>query len=116
MAKGSTTATMVFLKNGEQMELKTSNIGDSGYMLLRPKSSPDGSVSLQKLFRSESQQHYFNCPFQIGNHNKSAPSKQAFETSHAVNPEDILVLGTDGLWDNLFDEDVITLIEKRLGA
>jgi len=27
---------------------------------------------------------------------------------------DIVVLGTDGLWDNLFDDDVKSVIEARL--
>jgi len=54
-AKGSTTATMAFLND---TQLKTCNLGDSGYLLLRPQ---DGK--LQTLYRSESQQYYFNCPY-----------------------------------------------------
>jgi serine/threonine protein phosphatase PrpC len=78
-AKGSTTATMVFLKNRDKLELKTCNLGDSGYLLLRPE-----SLSLQKVYRFESQQHYFNCPYQMGNHNIKPPSSEAFEISHDV--------------------------------
>ena len=85
--------------------MKSCNLGDSGFMLLRPNGS-----ELTKVYRSETQQYYFDCPFQTGNHSRTPPSAEAFETTHEVNPNDIVVLGTDGLWDNLFDEDVISLI------
>lgn len=103
-AKGSTTATMAFLTQDKQ--LKTCNIGDSGYLLLRRGESGN----LESVFRSTSQQHYFNCPYQFGIHNKKPPSDQAFSTVHLIEENDILVLGTDGLWDNLFDQDIIDLI------
>jgi len=30
-----------------------------------------------------------------------------------VNPGDIVILGTDGLFDNLFDEDIVQLVNKE---
>jgi hypothetical protein len=41
--------------------LKTSNLGDSGYIILRPDSKKPGKF--QTIFRSESQQYSFNFPF-----------------------------------------------------
>ena len=55
-AKGSTTVTMAHLT--QDSKLKTCNLGDSGYLVLRPEGE-----EIIKVFRSESQQHYFNCPF-----------------------------------------------------
>ena len=34
--------------------------------------------------------------------------------THTVTGNDILVLGTDGLWDNLFDHDIVAILESRL--
>ena len=33
---------------------------------------------------------------------------------HSIQLDDILVLGTDGLRDNLFDSDIIAVIEERM--
>ena len=62
-AKGSTTCVMVELVNHVSgPKLKTLNFGDSGYMLFRADGSPDG---FSTFAQSESQQHYFNCPYQL---------------------------------------------------
>ena len=58
--KGSTTACMAKLDGKDK--LKTCNLGDSGYLIVRPNKAGE----LEKVFRSESQQHYFNCPYQCG--------------------------------------------------
>ena len=61
---GSTTVVMAEIENksveSKEATLKTCNLGDSGYMLLRPKDT-DSEI----LFKSKSQQHRFNMPFQV---------------------------------------------------
>lgn len=118
-AKGSTTACLAELdghlllnKSGhEEVNLKTCNLGDSGYLLLRPVAG-GGFTSL--MYKSESQQHYFNCPFQVGNHKiKDMPTK-AFSTEHKVRKDDVLILATDGVLDNLFDRDIQYCVEVNL--
>lgn len=104
-AKGSTTSTMAYLKGDGHLE--TCNLGDSGYLLIRP----DAHGKLTSLYRSESQQYYFNCPYQTGNHNKKSPSHEAFSICHLVKENDIIVLGTDGVWDNLYDQDIMKIVE-----
>ncbi len=86
---------------------------------------------MQVVFRSEEQQHDFNFPYQLGSQSRDRPShadvKQyvvsaivAFvigpNTLHRVKVAegDIVVLGTDGLFDNLFDEDIIQSIQSTL--
>ena len=55
---GSTTCVMAELPETSETKgrnvLKTLNLGDSGYMIVR---------NHEIVFRSESQQHYFDCPY-----------------------------------------------------
>ena len=86
--------------------MQTLNLGDSAYMLLRPKVSEfDSSVSLEKIYRSQEQQHRFNNPFQCGM--RYQLPYNAFDTQHRVFHNDIIIMGTDGVFDNLYEEQII---------
>eukprot|EP00271_Cylindrocystis_brebissonii_P009495 TRINITY_DN243_c0_g1_i2.p1 TRINITY_DN243_c0_g1~~TRINITY_DN243_c0_g1_i2.p1 ORF type:complete len:762 (-),score=236.25 TRINITY_DN243_c0_g1_i2:1866-4151(-) len=71
-------------------------MGDSGFMLIR---------SGQVVLRSRPMQHSFNLPYQVGTSGGNDPS-ECEEYAVEVQARDILLLGTDGLFDNVF-EDVI---------
>jgi protein phosphatase PTC7 len=91
------SATCVCLSLDKQAPvLYTANLGDSGYLLLRKS-----GLDLVSVFRSKEMQHSFNFPFQVGTGGDD-PQK-AKEQVHSVRDKDILVVGTDGLFDNLFD-------------
>lgn len=82
----------------------TANLGDSGFLLYRR-----GNIVL----RSEVQTHSFNCPFQLGTNSGDKPSLAA--TSQAeLEKGDVLLLGTDGLFDNLFDHQIIKFLSAQL--
>lgn len=100
------SSTLVLAAIGGDGRLNTANIGDSGYMLLRPA----GEGKFEMVFKSVEQQHSFNFPFQIGT-NGDDPSK-ADSDFHAVFKKDILILGTDGLFDNLDEIQVQRLVEQ----
>ena len=57
---GSSTCVIASMDR-EAPVVYTSNLGDSGYLLLRKK-----GTNLVTVFRSEEQTHAFNFPFQIG--------------------------------------------------
>ena len=60
---------------------------------------------MEKVFRSKEQQYRFNFPYQCGTGCK--PPTNAFDNSHEIKVQsDVVVMGTDGLFDNLFDEDI----------
>lgn len=99
---GSCTCVLATLDENAPL-LYTANIGDSGYMLLRKE-----GLDLVKLFRSKEQQHSFNFPFQVGTGGDD-PAKADSEI-HDVRDGDIIILASDGLWDNVFDMKVIELI------
>jgi protein phosphatase PTC7 len=128
-SQGSCTFAMCTL-DLEKEYLHTLNLGDSGYMLIRGKGAgsevktPNKSLNniLNKnnqnnkesdtfdvLFRSEEQQHSFNFPYQVGTNGDSP--EEADVKVHKFQENDILILGTDGLWDNLYDIQILNIIK-----
>ena len=57
------------------------------------------------MFKSQEQQHYWNCPFQVGSDSKK-DEDLAYSTTHQLQEDDILVMGSDGLFDNEYDEEI----------
>ncbi|KAK4372295.1 hypothetical protein RND71_007679 [Anisodus tanguticus] len=97
-AKGSSTACILNLDNDT---LRAINVGDSGFVVIR-----DGVI----VYKSEIQQSRFNCPFQLGNGRGLDDSSVAMEVSVPVKAGDIVVLGTDGLFDNVHDFELETIV------
>lgn len=106
---GSSTACIVALHN-EKRILHTANLGDSGFVVIRKNAI---------VHRSQEQQHYFNSPFQLAIHPTIKDPRMiadspdlASVTSFNVEENDILVIATDGLWDNLPDAAILEEIKK----
>ena len=95
---GSTTVVIAVLDPHEK-KLATTLLGDSAYMILRKNKYNS------KLYRSLEQQHRFNCPYQVGT-GKDHPYL-ANDEVHSIQNDDIVIMGTDGIWDNVFDEEII---------
>jgi protein phosphatase PTC7 len=89
--------------------LSALNLGDSGFRLFRQLDSEAGAPRLE--MGSRPQQHFFNCPFQLGGDNADRP-RNGDRYTHAVQPGDLIVLATDGLFDNLFDDEIGALLAK----
>jgi hypothetical protein len=111
---GSTTAIVVTLESmaKDKASIHVANLGDSGIMLVRPSGSDQPPT---KLFRSVEQQHSFNFPFQLGGGGGDRP-EMADRHNIPVVENDLVVLGTDGLFDNLFDEEIVEIIDKHVAA
>lgn len=101
--QGSSTACVLTLNKDV---LHSANVGDSGFMLFRNK---------KFLFKSSTQQHKFNCPFQLGNAARSDRPSSAREMKVRVIPGDLIVLGTDGLLDNMFGREIEQVLEEKTG-
>lgn len=86
--------------------LRVASIGDSGYMILSPM--PDG---YRKVFRSVEQQHDFNFPYQVGT-NGDDPI-MAVNSTHPTSAGDLLIVASDGLFDNMFDEAIVDMVNKN---
>ncbi|KAJ1915649.1 hypothetical protein H4219_004219 [Mycoemilia scoparia] len=100
--KGSSTACIVLLRDDE---LRVANLGDCGLTVVR-----HGDM----IFRTEEQQHSFNFPYQLGTgkHSDKPTDAQIFRLK--VRKGDIIIVGSDGLFDNLFDEDILEEVNRLL--
>jgi len=94
--QGSSTCCIVVL---DGYCLKTANLGDSGFLVLR------GS---DIVFRSKEQQHSFNFPYQLGTGSADMPYHAVTITVN-IQPGDLVIVGSDGLWDNLYDDEIVEL-------
>ncbi|MPC28655.1 Protein phosphatase PTC7 [Portunus trituberculatus] len=110
---GSSTACVVVLQ-GDAGHLYSANIGDSGFVVVR-----NGSV----VHRSQEQQHYFNTPFQLSlpppgtNAQVLSDRPESAETlEFLVKEGDMLMVATDGVFDNLPDSLIVKEMVKVQGS
>lgn len=132
-AYGSTTALLgICIKS----TLVTANLGDSTVIVLRPT----GFGKVRVVFRSKEMQHAFNCPFQLSslpapktyrelvrkgygmlvkylqeakNIVKDNPTTAAIYTV-PLHSNDIVIAGSDGLFDNLQEISIVEQAEAGL--
>lgn len=128
---GSSTA-FVACFDSKTSKLQISYLGDSGIIVLRR--TPE-TFRMGIVYRSPAQQHSFNCPFQLS----KLPSQEDFpglqengltcfinlvknsedvpqdlpchsiSKEIAVSQSDLIVIATDGLFDNLFDYEICSI-------
>lgn len=110
---GSSTATMASLNNRDA-KLQVLNLGDSGLILFRKSGN-----AMQIVGQTMATTHGFNFPAQIGNIGdprlgsmKSDTSDDATLNTFALEDGDVAVMGTDGLWDNVFEEQIMDILVK----
>jgi len=131
---GSSTACIA-LFDGRRHQLHFSNLGDSGLIILRHiDSNVAGSLKrerhvprtertsdLRLAFVSQQQLHSFNHPYQLGWTGEEIPegSETSFKTARAacttsihVRRGDIILVATDGLFDNVEEEEICEIALK----
>jgi len=110
---GSSTACILTLDKTTGT-VYSSNIGDSGFIVIR-----NGKV----VYQTHELQHYFNAPYQLSvlpDEMKNDPinimdsPNDAIIDQYTVEEGDVIVLGTDGLWDNIFNEEIITKLASSI--
>lgn len=103
---GSCTLAALSL-NLKTLHLNTYLMGDAGFMIVR-----NGQI----IYRSVDQLKDFNFPFQMGV-GKDMPM------DHPINGEinqlklklwDVIVIGSDGLFDNLFDKKILNIVNFEM--
>lgn len=100
---GSSTACILSIKGSS---LDALNVGDSGFRIVR-----DNRV----VYGSKEQQHSFNLPYQLGPSSNDKP-EHGDAYKYTLKEGDIVIVGTDGLFDNLYDETIISLLNKKSTA
>ncbi|XP_047329484.1 probable protein phosphatase 2C 55 [Impatiens glandulifera] len=104
-AEGSSTVCIIALT---ERGLHAINLGDSGFMVIRDDCT---------VFKSPAQQHAFNRTYQlaaIGNGADLLSSAQVF--SVPVIPEDVIIAGSDGLFDNLYSNEIASIAVNVIRA
>jgi protein phosphatase PTC7 len=100
---GSSTACILTIKGSAFDAL---NVGDSGFRIVR-----DNHV----VYGSKEQQHSFNLPYQLGPSSNDQP-EHGDSYKYTLKDGDIVIVGTDGLFDNLYDDAIISLLNKKSNA
>ena len=114
MAGGSTACVAVARPDGT---LDVANLGDSGFLQLRLNAVH---------FASDPQTHAFNTPFQLsvvppsmaarmaayGGAQLSDLPRDADVSEHDLRHGDVLVFATDGVLDNLFNQDILRIASR----
>ncbi|OTB07594.1 hypothetical protein M426DRAFT_317901 [Hypoxylon sp. CI-4A] len=116
---GGSTASIAIA--GEDGKLEVANLGDSGFVHLRMNAVHS---------YSEPQTHAFNTPYQLsivpasmlaraavfGGAQLCDYPKDADVTQHTLKHGDILVFASDGVWDNLFNQDILRIASRLMVA
>ncbi|KAJ8770609.1 hypothetical protein K2173_021256 [Erythroxylum novogranatense] len=103
-ANGSSTACIITLaKEG----LHAINLGDSGFMVVR-----DGCT----IFQSPVQQHGFNFTYQLASGHDGDPPGSGQVFNIPVAPGDVIIAGTDGLFDNLYNSEITAIVVQTVRA
>ncbi|KAL4528610.1 hypothetical protein Ndes2526B_g07275 [Nannochloris sp. 'desiccata'] len=103
-APGTCTVALATLEGNY---LRLASLGDCGTRIVR-----DGVV----IFASIVQEHRFNQPYQLGSprfHPSNVPD-DAHRYNVVVQPGDVIVMGSDGLWDNLWDHELEIVVAEEL--
>ncbi|KAM6573906.1 hypothetical protein CsatA_022233 [Cannabis sativa] len=106
--QGSSTACILCHNNGILLStacilchnngiLQSVNVGDSGFIIFRND---------KLVYRSKTQLVEFNVPYQLGNSEGYDTPDSAGTMEITVVPKDVIVLETDGLFDNMFVSDI----------
>lgn len=103
---GSSTCTLAVFDPVEP-KLYTANIGNSGFFIYR---RVDDDVNL--VFRSKDLTHGFNAPYLVGTDGDN-PDSANYESVEIQN-KDLIVMYTEGLIQNMFDDQIMRMIKPFL--
>jgi len=112
-SQGSSTACVVCIEGNV---LRVANLGDSGFYLLRKTEPVHDSGDRRSVAQLEwtvvaatvEQLHSFNCPVQLGT-SSSDTADSADLSAVEVEPGDITICCTDGLLDNVWEDEIVRL-------
>ncbi|XP_020154241.1 putative protein phosphatase 2C 24 [Aegilops tauschii subsp. strangulata] len=105
-ASGTPAASTAVIVSLAGRSLRWAYVGDSGFAVFR-----DGRI----LHRSQPQQSYFNCPFQLSSDSEDSNKvSEAAVGEIAVEEGDVVVVASDGLFDNVFDAMLEKIVQSGL--
>mmetsp|Transcript_72931 Transcript_72931/g.89454 ORF Transcript_72931/g.89454 Transcript_72931/m.89454 type:complete len:325 (-) Transcript_72931:81-1055(-) len=108
----STVLVMKLMCNGDNIKYNSFNIGDCQYAIFRGNGNNEyklNSISVPQI-------QAFGIPNQIGAFKSSVniSNGEYINNDKDINKDDIIVIGSDGLWDNLFYNDIENIISYNM--
>jgi serine/threonine protein phosphatase PrpC len=102
---GSCTVVSLSL-NIKTLHLNSYVLGDSGFMIIRNN---------RIVYRSKDLLHGFNFPYQLAfmNEHSNSPN-DGFIRPFKLRVNDVIIMGSDGLFDNLFDEAILYYVKSEV--
>jgi protein phosphatase PTC7 len=97
---GATTAIIASIS--QDGFLRALNLGDSTCMVIR-----NGYI----VSKSKEISHYFDCPYQLSIDSPDRP-RDGTKMNIELTEGDLVVMGSDGIFDNMFDEDIVSVINE----
>lgn len=105
---GSSTALVAVLLSSSSLSSASSSSSSPRLRIAHVGDCLIGLIRKDEIvYRSNEQQHRFNYPYQLGTQSQTTPQKDAIRIELPVQEGDVIVLASDGLGDNLWDEDVL---------
>ncbi|XP_055831650.1 probable protein phosphatase 2C 26 isoform X2 [Solanum dulcamara] len=95
---GSATVMVSIFKNGI---LKIASVGDCGLRVIRKG---------QMIFSTFPLEHYFDCPYQLSSEAVTQTYLDAIVSTVDLQVGDTIIMGTDGLFDNIFDQEIVSVV------
>lgn len=100
---GSCTLAVLSL-NLRTLHLNSYLIGDVGFVIIR---------NAKILYKSQDQMKGFNFPYQLGLDNTADSPTDGILKYFKLQPKDIIVIGSDGLFDNVFDRKILKIVNSQ---
>ncbi|XP_057548328.1 probable protein phosphatase 2C 1 [Amaranthus tricolor] len=95
------SATVIIAMMETNGILNIANVGDCGLRVIRKG---------QVMFSTCPQEHYFDCPYQLSSQSSGQTYLDAMVSSVKLKEGDIVVMGSDGLFDNVFDQEIASTV------
>lgn len=67
-------------------------------------------------FRTAQLEHEFGCPYQLGHHRYANSPADADLAALPVSSGDVIVMGSDGLLDNMSETEVVNEVSKLIAS
>ncbi|KAL5221422.1 hypothetical protein ABZP36_026135 [Zizania latifolia] len=101
------SATVIIAMLEKTGILKIASVGDCGLKVIRKG---------QVMFSTCPQEHYFDCPYQISSEAIGQTYLDALVCTVNLMEGDMIVSGSDGFFDNIFDQEIISVISESPGV
>lgn len=85
------------------------SLGDCAVLVVRPGL---GAAEGELVFKSKEDWHWFDCPRQLGTNSPDTPKNNAFVETVDVKEGDVVVVVSDGVTDNLYEEEIVECVDE----